>query len=96
MYWIRCGERENRTTFVITITDCEMESIASAKMIYVLETTDVSGGEIGVDANSVINVESCVFDDDPLLESVPQYSLVKYPNNQPPQLVAEIEKWICG
>ena len=85
---------EGRSVFDITITDCEMLRGNSAKMIYVIETASGSGLELGVDEDSVINVLSCTFDEDPMIDSIPKYDNVKYPNGTPENNGAG--QWVCG
>ncbi|MBO5910178.1 MAG: hypothetical protein J6Q15_01575 [Clostridia bacterium] len=83
------------TTFIITIKDCEMESRSSYKMIYVIETAYASGVQVGVDDKSIIDVQSCAFNNDPTWHAIPQYELVQYPNGEAPQNYGT-QTWICG
>ena len=96
-----CLTADNHTTasgttqFAITIKDCYMESKTSYKTISVITTSNQSGLQLAVNENSVIDVQSCKFNNDPTAMSIPQYDLVKYPNNQPPVHYGT-QVWICG
>ena len=87
------------TKFIVTIDGCEMESQSSVKMIYALQTANDAGVEVGLDPNSIVNVLSCKFNNDPNYEGVPSFEdskdIIKYPNNEAPQNYGT-ETWICG
>ena len=82
-----------RSVFDITIVNCEMLRGNSSKMIYVIETAQESGLQLGVDDASVINVISCKFEENPRIGSIPQYDNVKYPNGTPEHNGVA---WVCG
>lgn len=81
--------------FAVTIINCRMESKSSYKMIYVIETAAESGLALGVNSNSIIDVQSCMFNNNPTAQTIPQYDLVKYPNNEAPSNNGT-QVWICG
>lgn len=85
---------DGRRTFEITIKDCEMISNHSSKMISIKESISEIGLEGGIDSDSVINIESCKFDDDPMIEAVSQYDNIKYPNGIPQN--DGTQTWVCG
>ena len=90
-----CATSKGISKFTITIVDCEMESTASFKMIYVIETAEDSGVALGVNNSSLIDVQSCVFNQNPTANTIPQYSIVKYPNNESPKNNGS-QIWACG
>lgn len=96
-----CLTADNYTTtsgtskFEITIKKCVMESMSSFKMIYVIETSSESGMELGVNANSVIDVQSCSFNNNPTALTIPKYDLVHYPNGEAPTNNGT-QTWTCG
>lgn len=81
--------------FAITIVGCSMESKSSFKMIYVIETASESGLTLGIDENSIVDVQSCTFNNNPTAQTIPQYDIVKYPNNQAPSNNGT-QVWVCG
>lgn len=82
------------STFQVKIIDCSMECLSSFKTIYVIETSE-NGATLGVNQNSVINVQSCKFTHNPTALTIPQYSLVKYPNGVAPTNQGSM-LWACG
>ena len=81
--------------FAITIKNCSMQSKSSFKMICVIETEAETGLGLNVSNNSLIDVQSCVFNNNPTAITIPQYDIIKYPNGQAPQNNGS-QTWVCG
>lgn len=81
--------------FSIIIQNCSMQGNASFKMIYVIETKSQNDLNLDISDNSIVDVRSCRFNNNPTTLAIPQYDIVKYPNNESPSNNGT-QTWICG
>ena len=82
------------SVFEINVVDCQMVSNHSSKMIYIKETIAEEGLEKSVSDDSVIVVESCIFDENPMAGNIVKYDNVVYPNGIPQNDGGQV--WVCG
>jgi hypothetical protein len=82
------------SVFIINIVDCQMVSNHSSKMICIKETIAEEGLEKSVSDSSIITIESCIFDENPMAGNIVKYDNVVYPNGIPQNDGGQI--WVCG